>query len=180
MKKVLMAFLLLLTCISLVYSASSSSRKSKQQQNSDATKKRNRKISFSNNAALKKRVSQLLSYSEQDLLLALRFKLYEKYYGASVIGADEEHTFLGKIGDSYDTDSIFNDYSRYGMDYSSDSIWNNVGRFGSDVSSYSPFNDVASEPPLILKNGTIIGRLTIRDSFPNAVNPYLLKALLAE
>ena len=107
--------------------------------------------------------------------MALSIKVHEKYDGASIIADDDKRTFLGKIADSVSSDSIFNDVGRYGSDVASESIWNDVGQYGSDVATYSPFNNVTSSPPFIVKNRKVIGRLTVNDVLPGAVDPNWLK-----
>lgn len=125
---------------------------------------------------LKARLSPALDLSIQDLQLALSIKIHEKYDGASIIADDEEQTFLGIIGSTMSSDSIFNEVGRYGSNVASISIWNTVGRYGSNVARLSPFNNVTSSPPFIVKNGEIIGRLTVNNILPGAVDPNWLKS----
>lgn len=96
---------------------------------------------------------------------------YECYEleGAKIIA--EDGTFLGTLDDSYESDSIYNDYSEYGNDYNSDSIWNDYSDYGSDYSSQSPFNDYASDPPILLKDGEVVGKLTTDPYDYDAVDP---------
>ena len=49
------------------------------------------------------------------------------------------------------------------------------GQFGGEYSSHSPFNEYSSNPPLIVKNGRVIGRLTVNKYLAGAVDPNLLK-----
>lgn len=101
--------------------------------------------------------------------------------GAVLIAADAKKTYLGKLGGRYDRDSIFNQYSSYGSDYSSKSIFNDYGIYGSNYSSYSPFSKYAHSPPYIVKNGYIIGRLSVRNTFKTTntivISPYMLMAI---
>ena len=78
--------------------------------------------------------------------------------GAKIIADDG--TYLGTLGDSYESDSIYNEYSDHGSTYDSDSIWNEYSDYGNEYSSQSPFNDYASDPPVLLKDGEVIGKLT--------------------
>lgn len=98
----------------------------------------------------------------------------DSLYGSVIIADDG--TFLGKITNEYDSDSIFNEYGQYGSKYSSNSIWNEYGAYGSKYSSYSPFNQYSSSPPSIYKNGRHIGYLTVNRYIPGAINPYVLKS----
>lgn len=95
---------------------------------------------------------------------------------ASILALDEEYTFLGKLSNEYDSKSIFNEYGTYGSEYSSNSIWNEYGIFGGKYSLYSPFNDYTSTPPIIIKNGKVIGYLTTNKSLADGISPFLLKA----
>tara|TARA_B100001013_G_C24498610_1_gene398232 strand:+ start:334 stop:729 length:396 start_codon:yes stop_codon:yes gene_type:complete len=89
--------------------------------------------------------------------------------GAKIIA--EDGTFLGILDDSYSTDSIFNDYSDHGTDYSADSIWNEYNEWGNDYSSISPFNEYATDPPILIKEGEVVGKLTVKSYEIDAVNP---------
>ncbi|UZD21195.1 hypothetical protein [Algoriphagus halophytocola] len=100
--------------------------------------------------------------------------------GASIIAQDEDRTFLGTLTNELSSNSIFNEIGTYGSDISSNSIWNDIGTFGSDISSYSPFNDITSTPPMIVKNGKIIGYLTVNDIISGGISPEILKAFKDE
>lgn len=99
--------------------------------------------------------------------------------GASIYASDG--TFLGKITkNKYDTDSIFNKYGDHGSKYSSDSIFNKYGDFGSKYSDKSPFNKYAANPPVIIKNGTKLGYLTVNTTLSPRLDPEILVALAEE
>ena len=90
--------------------------------------------------------------------------------GAKIIA--EDGTFLGTLDDSYSVDSIFNDYSDHGTDYSADSIWNEYSDWGNDYSSISPFNEYAADPPILIKEGKVVGKLTVNSYEIDAVDPH--------
>ena len=90
--------------------------------------------------------------------------------GAKIIA--EDGTFLGTLDNSYSSDSIFNQYSDFGKEYHSDSIWNEYSDWGNNYSSMSPFNEYASTPPILLKDGEVVGKLTVKTYEYDAVNPY--------
>ena len=89
--------------------------------------------------------------------------------GAKIIA--EDGTFLGTLDDHYDSESIYNDYSDHGSDYCSDCIWNEYSDYGSDYSSESPFNEYASDPPILIKDGEVVGTLTIDPYDYDGVDP---------
>ena len=89
--------------------------------------------------------------------------------GAKIIA--EDGTFLGTLDDSYSADSIFNDYSDHGTDYSSDSVWNEYSDWGNDYSSTSPFNEYAPDPPILIKEGEVVGKLTVKSYEIDGVDP---------
>ena len=97
--------------------------------------------------------------------------------GAVLIAQDDKNTYIGKITNSYDSDSIFNDYGTYGSEYNSASIWNQYATFGSEYSSSSPNNSYTSTPPMIIKSQNIIGYLSANKSIKPSISPNLLKAL---
>jgi hypothetical protein len=104
-------------------------------------------------------------------------RLCDVVSGAVLIAQDENNTNLGNVTNSYDSDSIFNSYGAYGSEYNSKSIWNEYGTFGSEYSQYSPFNASSSRPPMLIKNGQIIGYLSNNKYINNSVSPNLLKAI---
>ena len=125
---------------------------------------------------LKAKIAPLMDFTIEELQLALTVKVATTYGGAKVVADDDNHTYLGEIDDEFSYDSIFNDYGTYGSEYSSDSIWNDYGQFGGEYSLYSPLNRYSTTPPLILKNGRVIGRLTINKYVAGAVDPNWLKS----
>jgi len=100
--------------------------------------------------------------------------------GASIVAQDYDRTFLGTLTNEVNSNSIFNKIGTYGSDISTNSIWNDIGTFGSEISSYSPFNDITSTPPMIIKNGNIIGYLTVNKIISGGISPYILKAFKDE
>lgn len=117
------------------------------------------------------------------IILLLNFELQSNeisyldcYKLEDSIIVSQDGTFLGKLGSSYKTDSIYNEYNKYGSSFSSESIWNDLSEYGSSYSQKSPFNEYASEEPLIIKDGEVIGKLTIKNSYlHNNFDPRQLK-----
>lgn len=124
---------------------------------------------------LRVRLAPALELSLEELQLALSIKVHERFTGASIIADDGEQSFLGKIDSTVAINSIFNKVGRYGSEVASKSIWNKVGLYGSEVSMYSPFNEITLSPPFIVRNNKVIGRLTVNDIVPGAVDPNWLK-----
>jgi hypothetical protein len=89
--------------------------------------------------------------------------------GAKIIG--ENGSYLGTLDDHYETDSIFSDYNDYGSSYSQESIWNEYSEYGDPYSSGSPFNEYASDAPVLLKDGEVVGRLTTSRYDYDGINP---------
>lgn len=62
----------------------------------------------------------------------------------------DDGQFLGKVTtDRFSSDSIANEFSRYGSSFSSTSMFNQFGTYGSEFSSLSPNNPFANRPPVI-------------------------------
>ena len=97
--------------------------------------------------------------------------------GAKIIAQDGGNSYLGKVSNSFDSESIFNEFGTYGNKFSSKSIWNEFSTFGSEFNTYSPFNTFSSSPPMFIKNGEVIGYLSENDSLRSSISPNLLKAL---
>lgn len=104
-------------------------------------------------------------------------ELVDYLCGAVIIAQDDENTYLGKLSNEFDSESIFNEFGKYGNEFSSSSIWNEFATFGNEFNSYSPFNEFSSKPPMLIKNGKIIAYLTVNKSINGSVSPNLLKAL---
>ena len=89
-------------------------------------------------------------------------------------------TYLGKLTSNiYDSESIFNEYGIYGSKFALNSIFNEFGVYGSQFSYKSAFNNFASQPPIIISGGKVIGYLTTNTYMANAVSPYGLKSWLS-
>lgn len=102
---------------------------------------------------------------------------FDRFLGASIVA--EDGTYLGKISRSkYESNSILNNYGSHGGKYSSHSIFNKYGSYGGKYSSYSPFNKYSSSPPKIVKNGRVLGLLTVNKHLTGAVNPFSLIGFL--
>jgi len=97
--------------------------------------------------------------------------------GSKILAQDDENTYLGKITNSFDSNSIFNDYGAYGSEFNAKSIWNEFSTFGSKFSMYSPFNNFTSTPPMIIKNGKIIAYLSSNKNIASSISANLIKAL---
>ena len=124
---------------------------------------------------LRTRLEPALKLSLEELQLALSIKVHEIFDGASIIANDSEQTFLGKIDGAVAGDSIFNEFGSYGSEFAAKSIWNEFGRYGSEFATHSAFNEFTSSPPLIVKNGKVIGYLTVNELLQGAVDPSWLK-----
>lgn len=97
--------------------------------------------------------------------------------GAVIIAQDSSNTFLGTVNNSYDSQSIFNEFGTYGNEFSAKSIWNQFSTLGNEFNSNSPFNEFSSSPPMLIKNRRIIGYLSSNKSLKASISPNLLKAL---
>ncbi len=97
--------------------------------------------------------------------------------GAVIIAQDSNNTFLGKVTNKFDSQSIFNEFGTYGNEFSSKSIWNEFSTFGNEFNSNSPFNAFSSSPPMLIKNRKILGYLSANKSIKASISPNLLKAL---
>ena len=113
------------------------------------------------------------SYSTNIKITLSSFPLY-------LYADDGTGTFLGEISSNkYATDSISNEYGKYGSKYQTKSIFNQYGTYGSKYSQYSVFNEYATHPPKILdKNGKIVGYLTANKYIKDAISYEEMMVLL--
>jgi hypothetical protein len=80
--------------------------------------------------------------------------------------------FLGKItSNTFDSDSIGNQFGRYGSAYSSVSIFNEYGIYGGEFAALSPFNQFSSTPPTIYKQDRPVAYLTVNRNKTPAIDP---------
>ncbi len=98
--------------------------------------------------------------------------------GARVVASDGQ--FLGVLTQNeFNSDSILNEFGRYGGEFSRTSIFNEFGRYGGEFSSLSPFNEFTSTPPTIISSqGEFLGYLTKNQFKAPAVDPQVVIALL--
>lgn len=106
--------------------------------------------------------------------------LIDAVWDAKIIAQNDENTYLGTLSNQFNSESIFNEFGIYGNEFSATSIWNEFSTFGNEFNINSPFNKFSFHPPMIIKNGDIIGYLTANKSISGGVSPNLLKALKDE
>lgn len=80
--------------------------------------------------------------------------------GCQLFAQDDEHTYLGDLGDCYDASSICNKYGSYGSPYGADSIFNEYGTYGSPYGAFSAFNDYSTQPPQLICDGEVAACVT--------------------
>ena len=68
--------------------------------------------------------------------------------------ASPNGTYLGKLGNRTDPNSIRNPYGSYGSPYAPNSINNPYGRYGSRYSQESPNNPYATQQPYLVNPST--------------------------
>ncbi len=92
----------------------------------------------------------------------------------------EDKQYLGKITwNEFDSESILNEFGRYGGKFSSTSIFNEFGRYGGEIALYSPFNSIAINPPKILtRDGDFVAYLTVNKLKSPRIDPHVLVAFL--
>jgi hypothetical protein len=100
-----------------------------------------------------------------------------------VWGGRNYSQYLGNFScvfcEEYGSDSINNEYGRYGSPYSSTSIRNTYGTYGSPYSSDSACNEYASNPPRVVDaRGTYYGELTLNQYRTNAITTRLIVSWL--
>ena len=97
--------------------------------------------------------------------------------GASIVAQDDSNTFLGTITGSMDRESIFNQMGNHGSTMSRTSIWNTMGDFGNPMGRYSATNSMTDRPPMIIRNGQVIGFVSTNSMIRSRVSPGMLAVL---
>ena len=87
---------------------------------------------------------------------------------------------MGKITwNEFDSESILNEFGRYGGRFSSTSIFNDFGTYGGEIALYSPFNSIAVNPPKIFtRDGDFVAYLTVNKLKAPRIDPHVLVAFL--
>jgi len=99
--------------------------------------------------------------------------------GARIVASDG--TYLGRIGPSYDFESIFCTYGDYGATYSTKSIWCTYGDYGASYSELSPFCSYSTKPPKVLVDGNVVASLTVGwFGLPVSLSPKALKVIFSD
>lgn len=80
--------------------------------------------------------------------------------GSRILADDGQ--FLGVITQNqFSSDSILNEFGRYGSEFSTTSIFNEFGRYGGEFSRLSPFNEFTTAPPRVISpGGELVAYLT--------------------
>ena len=78
--------------------------------------------------------------------------------GSVIVAQDSRNTVLGRITNSFDSDSIWNEFSTFGNEFNSD----------------SPFSEFSSSPLMITKGGEVVCYLSINMGIRNSISPNLL------
>ena len=97
--------------------------------------------------------------------------------GANIYGQDAMNTYLGRITAKDDPDSIFNTKGTFGSEFSPNSIWNRQGHFGEAFSPYSPLDRYSRTPPMIIKDGEVIGYVTETGYFQGGITLEMLREM---
>ena len=92
---------------------------------------------------------------------------------ATVVKGQTLHLYGGKNHDdylgclncnSYDQNSIWNEYGKYGNIYNSNCIWNEYSTYGNEYNSYSPWNSYSNYPPVVVDmDGNFYGYFTVNE-----------------
>jgi hypothetical protein len=84
----------------------------------------------------------------------------------------QDGTFLGSLNpNTFDSDSIFNQFGIYGSQFSQTSIFNPFSIYGNEFSNLSSHNKFATNPPKIYLRGQFMGYLTKNPNFSNRIEP---------
>ena len=89
-----------------------------------------------------------------------------------IFGGSGHKAYLGCLSCSeYDSNSVFNQYGKYGSEYSTNSIFNEYGQYGGEYASYSPCNEYSTTPPVVVdEDGNFYRYLTINKYMSNRIS----------
>ena len=97
-----------------------------------------------------------------------------------LFGGRDHDVYLGCLNcGSVATDSLCNEFGKYGNEFSGDSIWNEFSRFGNEFSGESPWNEFSTQAPAIVDaKGNFYGYFSSNEFHPRRPQIKALVALL--
>jgi hypothetical protein len=100
----------------------------------------------------------------------IRLQQLNELQGCTLVA--EDGTFLGRISrDHSDPESLATATGEYGSPFAEHSIFNAAGRYGSSGSDFSPFHPTTRHPPRILREGEVLGYLSVNPQLPDRIHP---------
>jgi hypothetical protein len=95
---------------------------------------------------------------------------------AKVVATDGK--YLGILAATYDLESVFCAYGRFGADWSTESIWCTFGDYGATYSTKSPTCNYSTTPPMIVIGGVEIASLSTGPfGMPITLSPSELRSI---
>lgn len=86
---------------------------------------------------------------------------------------DDDDELHGCINcNSFNSQSICNEFGRFGSEFSSASIWNDFGTVGSEYSAASPWNDFGKGLKVVDGAGRYYGRLTMNIGVSDRIDAF--------
>jgi len=136
-------------------------------------------------AELTAEVEQLKKNAEElsnplSKIAVAEWKLVQLLQGAIIQAQDFDRTYLGVLDFAGGSrESVFNDTGLYGSETGLHSIWNDVGLYGSNVGIYSPWNRLCINPPMLIKEGQVLGYMTVNTLYIKRprIDPSYLRSL---
>jgi len=117
------------------------------------------------------------------ILPPLREPVYSGPSRLEIWGGLSYNQYLGCLTcNEFNSESVFNQFGRYGSQFSSTSIWNAFSQYGSRFSSYSACNEFANSPPRVIDvtRNVFVGELTLNQFRSNAWREPVVVAWLRE
>lgn len=107
------------------------------------------------------------------------YPVYQQTASVLKLYSNDGRVYLGKLtSNTKDSESIYYGSGVYGSTTSATSIFNDGTIYGSKYSSESVFNPNASYPPIVVRDGAIVGHLTTNTSISDGISPSSLKTIL--
>lgn len=105
------------------------------------------------------------------LLICLTGFAFAQNEKIMIFGGENNDVYLGCLNCSkFESDSLFNEFGRFGSKFRAESIFNNFGDYGSKFSNESACNKFAQDPPIIVdEDGNAYGVLTLNKNHRHAI-----------
>jgi hypothetical protein len=88
----------------------------------------------------------------------------------------QDGTYLGRLTNAFDSQSILNTFGSFGSQFSSTSMYNTFSQYGSQFATYSAYNSFTNTPPVLYVNSVAAAYVTKNTFKTPHIDPDFLRS----